>query len=44
MQETDTILYPGQNTDFYRLKRDRILPDDLKRCGSYKIIRMNFLI
>ena len=31
MQETDTILYPGQNTDFYRLKRDRILSDDLEK-------------
>lgn len=31
MQETDTILYPGQNTELYRLKRDRILPDDLEK-------------
>ena len=31
MQETDTILYPGQNTDFYRLKRGRILSDDLEK-------------
>ena len=45
MQETDTILYAGQNTDFYRLKRDRILPDEFGKDAVHtKLYRMNFLM